>query len=111
MSFGNAINLEAHNGPDAGLSAGFAGYENATTGELGSLLNYRTFTLLRIIIGRPTANGITTLPATLAQNDGLALLTLDNATQSRQLAITGAAPTVRSCSTICRSTWNGSIRR
>jgi hypothetical protein len=49
------------------LSAGFAGYENATTGELGSLLNYRTFTLLHIVIGSPTANGITTLPATLAR--------------------------------------------
>ena len=30
---GKSINLEAHNGPDAGLSEGFAGFETATTGE------------------------------------------------------------------------------
>ena len=57
---GSSINLEAHNGPDAGLSPGFAGYENATSGELGSLLNYRTFTLLHINIGAATTDGIST---------------------------------------------------
>lgn len=86
---GSAIDLEAHNGPDAGLSIGFAGFENETTGELGSLLNYRTFKLLRINVGARTANAVLTLPATLAKNDGLAALTLDSATQSRQLGITG----------------------
>src|SRR4029079_17963716 len=60
---GNAIYLEAHNGPDAGLSAGCAGFENASSGALGSLLNYRTFTLLRINVGLPTVNAVTTLPS------------------------------------------------
>jgi len=86
---GTSINLEAHNGPDAGLSPGFAGYENATSGPLGSILNYRTFTLLHINVGSPTAGAITALPATLAKNAGLAALTPANATVSRQIAITG----------------------
>src|SRR5262249_36096386 len=85
---GNSINLEAHNGPDAGLATGFAGYENATNGEFGSTLNYRTFTLLHINIGAPTAGGITALPAKLAANPGLADLTLANATQTRTVGIT-----------------------
>jgi bilirubin oxidase len=86
---GTSINLEAHNGPDSGLSAGFAGYENASSGELGSTLNYRTFTLLHVNIGPPRIDGITTLPATLASNAGLEALTLANATQTRQLGISG----------------------
>lgn len=87
---GSALNLEAHNGPDAGLANGFAGYENETTGEFGSLLNYRSFSLLRINVGaRTAANAITALPAALAKNDGLEALTLESATQSRQIGITG----------------------
>ncbi len=84
---GNSINLEAHNGPDGGLSDGFAGYENASTGEFGSALNYRTFTLLHINIGAAIAGGVTTLPTSLAKNVGLAELTSANASQSRQIAI------------------------
>ena len=89
---GTALDLEAHNGPDSGLKAGFAGYENATTGELGSLLNFKTFTLLRINVGSRTNNAVTTLPAKLADNAGLAALTLDSATQSRRLGINGGGP-------------------
>ena len=90
---GSSINLEAHNGPDAGLSDGFAGFENATTGALGSLLNHRTFTLLHINVGPTTAGAITALPSTLVNNDGLAALTSGSATQSVQLAITGGDST------------------
>jgi bilirubin oxidase len=88
-TIGNSIDLESHSGPDSGLGPGFGGFEEATSGEFGSLLNHRTFTVLHINIGASTANGITALPAKLAANGGLAALTADNATQSRTLGITG----------------------
>ena len=84
------------------------------------LAEYRTFTLLRINVGPPTGDAITTLPAKLAENADLATLTLDNAsdgTEPRRLGINrgdaglGAFPMGRSPSTPCRSTWTGSIKR
>jgi bilirubin oxidase len=71
------------------LSFGFAGYEDARSGESGSLLNYRTFTVLHINVGAATVTRVTTLPVKLAANTGLAALTLDNATQLRTVGITG----------------------
>ena len=89
---GTSLDLESHNGPDSGLSFGFAGYEDARGGEFGSLLNYTTFRVLHINVGVAPPNAVTTLPLKLSDNAGLDALTLDNATQSRTLAITGAAP-------------------
>jgi bilirubin oxidase len=87
---GLAISFESHNGPDSGMKPGFAGIETATTGELGSLLNNKTFTLLRINVGPPTGDGITTLPARLAQNAGLDELTVENSTNFQRFGINRA---------------------
>jgi bilirubin oxidase len=91
-ALGTLVDLEAQNGPDSGLKPGFAGFENAFVGELGSQLNYRTIRLLRINVGPASANAITSLPSRLANNAGLAELTLDRATLTRQLGINGGPP-------------------
>jgi hypothetical protein len=91
-ALGTLVDLEAQNGPDSGLKPGFAGFENAFVGELGSQLNYRTIRLLRINVGPASANAITSLPSRLANNAGLAELTLDHATLTRQLGINGGPP-------------------
>jgi bilirubin oxidase len=88
-AIGSAIDLKSYNGADAGLSFGFAGLENATAGEFGSLLNYKTFNILRINVIAATANAVTTLPTALVSNTFPAAL---DATQSRTLAITAPGP-------------------
>jgi len=50
----------------------------------------RLFTLLRINVGPPTSDAITTLPAKLTENAGLAALTLENANTYRGRTMIGA---------------------
>src|SRR4029077_7262384 len=89
---GTNLDLESHAGPDAGLSFGFAGYEDASSGEFGSQLNFRTFSVLHINVGGATFAPVTAIPPKLASNAGLAPLTLDNAAQTRIISITGGPP-------------------
>lgn len=86
---GSTLDLKSYNGADAGLSFGYAGLENATGGEFGSLLNYKTFNLLHIKVIAPTANAVTALPATLVSNT---FPTAASATRSRTLNITATGP-------------------
>ena len=88
---GTALDLKSYNGSDAGLSFGYAGLENATAGEFGSLLNYKTFNVLRINVVAPTASAVTSIPATLVSN---AYPASAQASQSRSLAITAPGPGV-----------------
>ena len=86
---GSAIDLKSYNGADAGLSFGFAGLENATGGEFGSLLNYKTFNILRINVIAATASAVTTLPTALVSNT---FPTAADATRLRTLVITAPGP-------------------
>ena len=86
---GSAIDLKSYNGADAGLSFGFAGLENATGGEFGSLLNYKTFNILRINVIAATAIAATTLPTKLVSNT---FPVAADATRSRTLVITATGP-------------------
>ena len=86
---GSTLDLKSYNGADAGLSFGYAGLENATGGEFGSLLNYKTFNLLHIKVIARTANAVTALPATLVSNT---FPTAASATRSRTLNITATGP-------------------
>ena len=89
---GSSLDLQAFNGPGQGLQFGFGGYEDASGGEFGSLLNYKNFTVLHVNVGAATANAVTTLPATLASTAGLSDLTAAKANQSRTINVTGGAP-------------------
>lgn len=60
---GNTLDLNAYNGPDAGLSFGFAGYEPDQAGEFGSLLNYTTFSVLNIKVVASTDKPVTRMPS------------------------------------------------
>jgi len=86
---GSTLDLKSYNGADAGLSFGFAGLENATGGEFGSLINYKTFNILRINVSSATANAVTALPSTLVNNT---FPNAANTTQSRTLNITAQGP-------------------
>lgn len=86
---GNTLDLKSYNGADAGLSFGFAGLENATGGEFGSLLNYKTFNILHIKVAAATSNAVTALPTALVSNNFPAAAA---ASQSRTLAITATGP-------------------
>lgn len=86
---GSAIDLKSYNGADAGLSFGFAGLENASAGEFGSLLNYKTFNILRINVIAASANAVTSLPTTLVSST---FPTSADATRSRILTITATGP-------------------
>lgn len=86
---GKTLNLNAYNGADAGLSFGFAGLEPASSGEFGSLLNNKTFSVLSIKVIAATAQAVTTLPATLVGNTFPAAA---QASRSRSLTITATGP-------------------
>ena len=88
---GSSLDLKSFNGPDSGLSFGYAGFENATSGEFGSLLNYTTFPVLHINVGAATANAVTALPSTLASTT---YPTAADAGKTRTLNITATAPGV-----------------
>jgi bilirubin oxidase len=59
---GSSVELKAYN---AGQVFGFPGGEPQTTGQFGSLLNNKDFTMLKITIGAATANAITSYPKRL----------------------------------------------
>lgn len=83
---GSSLNLKAYN---SGQTFGFPGGEPASAGQFGSLLNNLDFNVLHIIIAAATANPITSLPATLANNT---YWTANDATVSRSITITNGNP-------------------
>ncbi len=83
---GASLDLQAFNG---GQAFGFPGGEPQQTGQFGSLLNDKTFDLLRINVAAATANGVKSLPAKLANNTYWAEA---DATNSRTLKITDMGP-------------------
>jgi bilirubin oxidase len=85
-ALGSAIDLKAYNG---GFGLGFPGGEPGTTGEFGSLLNNTTFTVLHINVTASTANPISTLPTTLANQT---YWTAADATVSRTVTVTNGNP-------------------
>ena len=74
---------------NSGQSFGFPGGEPASSGQFGSLLNNTNFNLLRINVTATTANPITAVPATLANN---IYWTSSNATVTRTINITNGNP-------------------
>lgn len=82
-ALGSSIDLKAYN---SGQAFGFPGGEPATSGEFGSLLNNKDFTLLHINVGAATANPITNVPAKLASH---VYWTNADVTNSRTINITG----------------------
>jgi bilirubin oxidase len=82
-AIGSSIDLKAYN---SGQSFGFPGGEPATSGEFGSLLNNKDFTVLHINVAAATANPITSLPAKLANQ---VYWTNADVTNSRTINITG----------------------
>jgi len=86
---GSAVYLNSYNGAGEGLSFGYAGLENATSGEFGSLLNYKTFNVLQINVIAATSNAVTSLPATLVSSS---YPSAAGASKTRSLNITSTAP-------------------
>ena len=82
----STLDLKAYN---SGFSLGFPGGEPNTTGEFGSLLNNTTFNLLHINVVAATANAITTLPSTLANNT---YWTAADATVNKTVTVSGGQP-------------------
>lgn len=80
---GSSLDLKAFN---SGQTFGFPGGEPATSGDFGSLLNNKDFTLLHINVKAATANGIKTLPSKLTTNT---YWTNADVTNSRTITITG----------------------
>lgn len=85
-AIGSSLDLKAYN---SGFSLGFPGGEPSTTGQFGSLLNNTTFTLLHINVAAATANPITAVPATLANNT---YWTAADATVNRTINVTQGTP-------------------
>ena len=85
-AIGGTLDLKAYN---SGQSFGFPGGEPATSGQFGSLLNNKDFTVLHINIAAQTINSITTLPATLANNT---YWTAADATVTKAISITNGNP-------------------
>lgn len=84
---GSSIDMQSFNG---GFALGFPGGEPAQTGPFGSLLNNKTFNVLRInVVSKTTTGAITTLPATLANNT---YWTASDASKNRTVAITDKGP-------------------
>jgi blue copper oxidase len=80
------LDLKAYN---SGFALGFPGGEPAQTGQFGSLLNNTDFTLLHINVGAATANAITAVPTTLANNT---YWTAADATVNKTVTVTGGIP-------------------
>ncbi len=84
---GSALDMQSFNG---GQTGGFGGSEPAQTGQFGSLLNNKTFNVLRINVTNRTATGaITALPATLVNNT---YWTANDVTNNRTVRITEMGP-------------------
>jgi blue copper oxidase len=86
VNVGSSIDLKAYN---SGQALGFPGGEPNTNGQFGSLLNNIDFTVLHINVTATTANAITALPTTLANNT---YWTAADATVTRTVAVTGGQP-------------------
>ncbi len=80
---GSSLDLKAYNN---GFPLGFPGGEPNTSGQFGSLLNNITFSVLHINVIATTANPITAVPTTLANNT---YWTAANATVNRTITVTG----------------------
>lgn len=83
---GSSVELKAYN---AGQVFGFPGGEPGTTGQFGSLLNNKDFTMLKITIGAATANAITSIPQALVNNT---YWTINDAKVSKSTMVTGGQP-------------------
>ena len=84
---GSSLDMQSFNG---GQTGGFGGSEPAQTGQFGSLLNNKTFNVLRINVTNKTATAaITALPTTLASNT---YWTANDATNNRTVRITEMGP-------------------
>jgi bilirubin oxidase len=83
---GSSFDLKAYN---SGQAFGFPGAEPGTSGEFGSLLNNKDFTVLHINVAATSAKPISAVPTTLVNNT---YLTAADATVSRSLTITGGQP-------------------
>jgi len=79
----SSLDVKAYN---AGQKFGFPGGEPASSGEFGSLLNNKDFTVLHINIGASNSNAITTIPTKLVNNT---YWTTADVTNSRTITITG----------------------
>jgi len=80
---GSSLDLKAYN---SGFPLGFPGGEPNTTGQFGSLLNNSDFVALHLVVTPTTANPITSVPATLANET---YWTAADATVTRALSVTG----------------------
>jgi blue copper oxidase len=85
-AIGSVATLQSFNG---GYELGYPGGEEAQSGEFGSLLNNKTFDVLRLAVVEATADAVTALPTVLATN---ALWTAADATNERDIAITDTGP-------------------
>ncbi len=83
---GSTFDLQSFN---SGQSNDYPGGEAAQTGQFGSLLNGKTFDVLRINVGAATGNAVITRPATLTTNT---FYGLSDVTNTRTVSITGGIP-------------------
>lgn len=80
---GSSLDMKAYN---SGQTFGFPGGEPASTGDFGSLLNNKDYTVLHINVKAATANAITAVPSKLANNT---YWTNADVTSTRNISITG----------------------
>ncbi len=80
---GGSLDLKAYN---ANQEFGFGGSEPQTSGQFGSLLNNKDFTVLHINVKAATANAITAVPSKLTTNS---YWKESDATKTRTISITG----------------------
>lgn len=85
-TIGRSLTLQSFNGKQ---TFGFPGGEPSATGEFGSLLNNKTFDVLKIQVGAATSKPITKLPTILAKN---VYFKSTDAQKTRKLAITDHGP-------------------
>jgi blue copper oxidase len=62
---GSAVTMQSFN---SGFALGFPGGEPASSGAFGSLLNNKTFDVLRTVVSAPTPDGVKTVPTALVNN-------------------------------------------
>ena len=80
---GGSLDLKAYN---SGQQFGFPGGEPATSGDFGSLLNNKDFSVLHINVGPTSTSPITSVPAKMANH---VYWTQADVTNSRTITITG----------------------
>lgn len=83
---GSSIDLKAFN---ANQAFGFPGGEPNTTGEFGSFLNNKDFSVLHVVVGPATANPITSLPSSLVNNN---YWTAADAVANKSVLVTNGNP-------------------